>query len=488
MKGSFLASVRDFRRGRFSTPGLLLLLVAAFLTAPAGAQETVKVTDDMPLLTLDDCLHIALQDSPTLQIADERQNMAAQDVTGAWGAFLPDLSLSRDWGKNKRTDFDIENQTAVPGYYTYDSAGDSTLWYVSAGNGTYSDDTIHTTYGTWGGRASLNVFSGFSKFANLSSSRNTLKAAEATRSYTRDMVIEDVITAYYNLLRSFRLLEVAIETRDQAAAELERTETYFRLGSTAKSDVLQQRVRLENTKLDVVVANNTVKKAFVDLAFYMNRPLAEGFRIDETLLETDFAIEPVDSLYAEALTNRQDLASSAFTAEARQKDVTSASANLWPRVDVYANYSHSDNESPYRFGSQVSQSTSFGYSVSWNIFDRLQTWTGRSKAKANARIAEYELSQARLNAQVEIRQLHTALIEARERYNVSIETIAQSQEELRLAQERFRVGAGTTLDIIVAQTNLASSRAQEVQAVCDFLIADAQMQRAVGRLGAIVAQ
>ena len=44
------------------------------------------------------------------------------------------------------------------------------------------------------------------------------------------------------------------------------------------------------------------------------------------------------------------------------------------------------------------------------------------------------------------------------------------------------MGAGTALDVIMAQVNLANSRAQEVQAVCDFLIAKAQLDRAVGRL------
>ncbi|HPF71962.1 MAG TPA: TolC family protein, partial [Candidatus Krumholzibacteria bacterium] len=56
------------------------------------------------------------------------------------------------------------------------------------------------------------------------------------------------------------------------------------------------------------------------------------------------------------------------------------------------------------------------------------------------------------------------------------------EEELRLAQERFRVGAGTTLDIIVAQANLANAKGQEVQAKCDFLMAQAQLHRATGRL------
>ena len=79
-------------------------------------------------------------------------------------------------------------------------------------------------------------------------------------------------------------------------------------------------------------------------------------------------------------------------------------------------------------------------------------------------------------------QVKRSLQEARELAKVSAETIVQSEEELRLAQERFRVGAGTTLDIIVAQANVSNARGQEVQAKCDFLIAQAQLHRAVGRL------
>jgi len=230
------------------------------------------------------------------------------------------------------------------------------------------------------------------------------------------------------------------------------------------------------------VADNTVKKAFADLAYSMNRPLAAAFNVDASVLDTDYAVEEVNTLYGEALMARKDLKSSEHNLEARNKDVISASSALLPSVDLFASYVQYNNESPFIFGAQKSESSSFGYSVSWNIFDRGRTLTGRSKAKANARIAQYQLEQARMNVQVEIRQLHNSLVEARERAHVSRETITQSAEELRLAQERFRVGAGTTLDVIVAQVNMANSRAQEVQAMCDFLIAETMMERAVGRL------
>jgi outer membrane protein len=464
--------------------GLVVLLAASGLFAGFASAEEAE----MPVLSLDECVKLALQSNPGLMITEERRFIAGKDVTSAKGAFLPDVSLSHSWGKSEHTDFDVSQYDRTPvqePFYTYDSANDSTLWFRQVIQEEYlgvADQTFRSTSKSYAANANLNLFAGFSKFANLSAAKSALKAAEANRDYQRELVVEEVTAAYFNLLRYMRLLDVARESQDQAAKELERTETYFRLGSAAKSDVLQQRVRLENTRLDVVVADNNVKKAFVDLAYSMNRPLAATFSVDTGVLSTDFDVEPVDALYQEALERRLDLRSSELNLAASRSNVTSASSNLLPRVDLSARISRSESDSPYQFEAQKSGNVSWGYSVSWNIFDRMQTLTGRSKAKANARIAEYQLEQARLNAQVEIRQLHNAIVEARERARVSRETIIQSEEELRLAQERFRVGAGTTLDIITAQVNLANSKATEVQAMCDFLIGESRLDRAVGRI------
>jgi outer membrane protein TolC len=465
----------------FFTLGMMFVMALAVMTAEPDAVRAQEAKDQgLPILGLRDCIRIALEDSPTLLVEDERRHIASQDVTGAWGQFLPTISLGYDWQKAERTDYDQDQFDAGPTLNIMTQEGIDIPYptYIPAGT---ADETIYTKYQGFNGRANLNIFNGFSKFSQLSSAKNSLHAAEATREYTRELVVEDVTGAYFNLLRYQRLHEVAIETREQQELELERTETYFRLGSAAKSDVLQQRVQLENTKLDVVVADNNVKKAFADLAYLMNHPLAEGFAIDTSILDTDYHVPVVEALYEEALGQRLDLASSEYNLEARNKDVTTATSNAWPTFDVYVNYNAYNNDTPYILGGQKSSQTTFGWTASWNVFDRLQTWTGRSQAKANARIAEYQLQQAKLNVQVEIRQLHNSMVEAKERAHVSEETIIQSEEELRLARERFRVGAGTTLDVIVAQANLANSRAQEVQAMCDFLIARTMMYRAIGR-------
>ena len=332
------------------------------------------------------------------------------------------------------------------------------------------------------GQANLTVFDGLANVNTIQAASASRDAALLNREFTRELVIQNVAVAYYNLLRYLELREVAVETRDQAAAELERTRTYFRLGSAAKSEVLQQRVRLEQTRYDLVAAENMVEMAAADLAYAMNQPLAENLRVDTSPLETQMALEDVNALYEEALASRLDLRSSRLAAAAADESADAAFGSLLPRVDVFARYSRSNNESPYRFGSQTSESWIYGGQVSWDVFNRFQTRASVSKSRAQARIAEYRLEQAELDAQIEVRQYHNAMRNAMEKHNVATETIVQAEEELRLAKERFRVGAGTQLDRITAEVNLASARAEKVQAVCDYLIARVQLGRAVGRL------
>lgn len=467
------------------TPPLAVLVtlvpLAVAAAGPAAPPPAPPSAPQGPVLSLQDCVGIALQNSRELAIREQEQEQAGDAVTEAWGAFLPNLNLSRTWQRASRTDFEVPQYDYML-HRLVDTMGDTLIIPEQGDVSQFGDEIVNSTYRDYRATSTINLFNGGAKFSSLNSARAGLKAARASAGYSGALVVQAVSAAYYDLLRYQALLKVARETRDLAAGELERSETYFRLGSAAKSDVLQARVRLENTRLEVVRAENAVAQAFAQLAHAMGRPLAEPFEIDDSALHTDFAVADLETLYASSLSGRLDLQAQALTASARRSDVWTASAGLWPQLNVQASYTRYNNESPYRFGSQESENFSIAASISWDVFNRFTNWTRRAQARATARIAEYQLEQARLDAQLEVRQLYNAVIEARERAAVSRETIVQAQEDLRLAQERFRVGAGTSLERITAEVNLATARADEIQAICDFLIGKVQLDRATGHL------
>ena len=84
---------------------IAILILAAFV--PAVAQESEPLDSDLPVLSLGDCIRLALEDSPTLMVEDERRHIASQDVTGAYGQFLPTISLGYNWNKGELTAYNF---------------------------------------------------------------------------------------------------------------------------------------------------------------------------------------------------------------------------------------------------------------------------------------------------------------------------------------------------------------------------------------------
>ena len=478
--------VMRFLDSLFSMAAVLILAIGGLVLTGAMATPAAAGEVHEPIvLTLNDCIRRALENSASLRVRHAETEIAGQNVTDAWGAFLPSLSASGNYGKSDRTDFDAQYGVYETRERLFETVqGDSVFIPYEAMVGfAFRDVTVKSTSKSWGLSANLNLFDGLANVNRLKASQARHVASRYGAGYTREMVIQNVSVAYYDLLRFKKLREVAAESYEQAAAELQRTETYFRLGSAAKSDVLQQRVRLGQTSYDLVVAENRVKKAMADLAYAMSLPPTDHLAVDTSPLATSLVLdEDVGQLYARALESRLDLQGAQQEIHAAERSAAAAGGAVLPRLDLYVRYSRSYDESPYRFGAQESQAWIRGAQVSWDLFNRFQNFTNRSRARAQARIATYQFEQIQLDAQLEIRQYHNAMSEAVERHRVSVETITHAEEELRLAQERFRVGAGTQLERITAEVNLARARAEEVQAVCDYLIARTRLRRAAGQL------
>jgi outer membrane protein TolC len=215
----------------------------------------------------------------------------------------------------------------------------------------------------------------------------------------------------------------------------------------------------------------------------MNTPSSATFEVDQTLAEgMGWNIPELDDLLDEGRTERQDLAAARFNLVARDKAVSEARSGFWPNISLFGQWNRSRQETPFRFQGTATeaQELSWGVQGSWNIFDRFQTKANARRSVAQRRRAEYDLRQAQLDFELEVVQIRNNLVEAKERHAVAIDTVEQAQEDLRLAEERFRVGAGTSLDVINAQVSLAQARRDEVDAQADFAKYMADLDRATG--------
>ena len=95
--------------------------------------------------------------------------------------------------------------------------------------------------------------------------------------------------------------------------------------------------------------------------------------------------------------------------------------------------------------------------------------------------AAAQLRDARLAARQSIIQQLGGLRTAEERIRIQQASVLAAQEDLRVQQQRYAVGASTLLDLLTSQSQLNQARAALIQARQDYRIARAQIEAIIGR-------
>ena len=197
----------------------------------------------------------------------------------------------------------------------------------------------------------------------------------------------------------------------------------------------------------------------------MNITDAKGFVIETPILPDPSTVEilELDSVFQYALANLPQVKSKEYGVEAMERYVAlqkgQRSPRLFARGLIYSNYSDQlinpldpDPGNPtmdYPTRDQITDNRYMQASMGMiiPIFNRWQVQTDIKKAKIDLRDAEYQYDDAVLVMQKTLQQYYTEALAATDNYNSALESVANSDEASRFADERFRVGTGTALEM-----------------------------------------
>ena len=79
-----------------------------------------------------------------------------------------------------------------------------------------------------------------------------------------------------------------------------------------------------------------------------------------------------------------------------------------------------------------------------------------------------------------MRTAYSDFIEAKEVLDSQQKVQAEAEEALREAKARAEAGTGTQLEVLDAGTSLTQARTTNVQALHDYAVARARLERAIG--------
>jgi len=435
---------------------ILAFLLVAGLPALALAQ-TAPAPRALPVagrvLTLDECIAIALEAQPSIQATLYDYAAARARVREAFAPLLPQLAGS-------------VNATRSHGIIIPTT--------TTTGRTTTTVRVDRQPADTFLAQVQLSqLLFDFGK--TLAATQVARKLAEVSAEgieVQRQVIALTVKEAYTNILLAQRLIRVQEQAVERAELNLTSAKGFLDVGTQPLSTVVRAEVDVANAKVDLINARNSLRTARVALNTALAIDASTPTEITDNLEYVPTTIDR-ESLRAEALRQSPEYRQAKLQNSAAEASVQVAARNFLPNISGTGSYGGATVD--------LNPSWSLGLSFTWNIFDGGNLIAALDEAKANRGAANARVKVAELTLIQNLEQAEIAVEAAQERIQAARVLIASAQENFRLAQGRFDVGVGTILELTDAQLALTQASNTEAQALADYRIALAQLDRAAGR-------
>jgi outer membrane protein TolC len=428
---------------------LVSLLPAVALAQAAPAGPAMPVTGRA--LSLDECIAIALEAQPAIQATLYDYAAARARVREAFSPLLPQLA-----GAVTATRSSSTSPTTL-------TSGRTVTVQV---NRQLSDTFLAQV------QLSQLLFDFGKTLAATQVARKLAEVSAEGVEVQRQVIALTVKEAYTNILLAQRLIRVQEQAVERAELNLTSAKGFLDVGTQPLSTVVRAEVDVANAKVDLINARNALRIARVALNTAMALDASAPTEITDNLEYEPTTIDRA-ALRTEALRQSPEYRQAKLQSAAAEAGVQVATRNFLPNVSGTGSYGGSQLD--------LNPNWSLGLAFTWNIFDGGNLIAALDAAKADLGAANARVKVAELTLIQNLEQAEITVEAAQERIQAARVLIASAQENFRLAQGRFDVGVGTILELTDAQLALTQASNTEAQALADYRIALAQLDRAAGR-------
>ncbi|PYP31716.1 MAG: hypothetical protein DMD49_07555 [Gemmatimonadetes bacterium] len=447
---------------------LMMPIVLALVAR--GVQAQAAPTTDTVRLTLDQAVQRALEQSVDMRLARASVLEANGQVRQAFSGALPQVTGSLVYTRQFASIYQgIGGSDSLAKLFQNTPFGAPNAWNVQL-------------------QATQLLWSGGKVGAGVAAAKSFRQAASFQQDETAADVTFRVRQAYWNAALQSRLLAIAVENLAQARQHLREVQLYRQAGTRAEYDLLRAQVDAANQEPPVVQARNGYDVALLELKRLVNIP-ADQPLVLASALDSPGATIPVLAADSVGPPQRPGLAAADATVREYEQLLKVARADRWPTLSVTTTYNEQafpTDVSP--FGARFLRGWNGEVRLSFPIFLGFKTAGSIEQARAVLLRAEAQRDGLRRQVELEVAQARGEVDRARALLAARRETVRQALRAQYLAGVRYTNGMATQLDVSDARVAAQQSEVNEVQATRDYLVALAQLERALGRPVPVVQQ
>lgn len=399
-----------------------------------------------PVLTLDEALETALKSHP--QIAEAKANLGSAEArTGqALANYYPQIGMAADWSRGRSFLTPLESIRST-------EVNTEAL---------YLKQTIYDFGRTSGA---------------VAATRGLREAADQALTLTRQDLTLRVKSAFYLLLAAEKQVAAVRETVKARETVNRQAQEFFRQGVRAKVDAAKAEANYFGSKTALIRAENNRDLARIELANAMGTA---------SLGEVGFLQEPSSEAVMlpdrgrterEALLNRAELQQLTALKGAASANLGSAKSSYLPILSATASAGYADRDFP-----PAGRIWGVGLNLTVPLFSGFSSLEQVREAGANMDAIEARRRNLRLQI---VKEAQSAWLTAREaiaRRESTQKEVAAADESRALAEGRYQEGVGNIVEVTDAQSQALDARTDHIQAVYDYYLALARLERTVGKV------
>lgn len=305
-------------------------------------------------------------------------------------------------------------------------------------------------------------------------------------------IIVDVDEAYWNLVALHSKKKLA-EGYKTLVEKLESdVEQLVKEGMATKADLLSVKVKVNEAGVTLIQVNNGIELSRMNLCricgLDMDVPIDVEDNMDNKTSIADFddnvdmSNQSADYMVQQAEGNRKELQALELQNKIYDEKIKLARAEYLPKVALMGGYLASNPSVFNSFERKMKGLWNVGITLNVPIL----TWGDRSykvkAAKAEACMHRYETEEVKEKIELQVNQCRQKLQESQERYQTTLRSVDEAEENLRYANHGMKEGVITLSNVMEAQTAWLKAKSEWVNAQVDVRLANLYLKKAIGTI------
>jgi outer membrane protein len=433
---------------------LVFLCCALLFSASAFSKDTSGV------YTLGESIREAFSRNWSLKAEEEKVNEADQVKKQVRADFLPKLNTSYGYTRlNEAPTMEVSLPPVIPPTSVQVGEKNNYQWKATITQPLFTGFALTSSY----------------ELAKLGIDYSTLEV----QLQKLDLALQ-VKGAYFGVLKADKALGVAQKAVESLQSHLKVAQNFYDVGMIPVNELLKAEVELANAQHDLIRAQNGSHLARASFNTVLARPIDAPVKLEDILVYRPLIGDPHKYL-EKALKNRPEIKLLDLNILRTDQQIRLAKSKNYPQINFTYDYVKA-GDTPGVSGDIYQPANSWDATIglSWTLWE----WGKTHYNVAEKKSQRTQLIQTRKSIEDAIRlDIKNAVLDlevATKDVPTTSKAVQQAEENLRVSEERYKVQATTSTEVLDAQTLLTRARSNYYDALYNHNLAKARLLRAMG--------